>query len=87
MTWLNFRVLNDKRENEMDENLGQVSNVLGSLKHMAMDMGGEIEKQNKQIDSMNLKVNDRVLSFISEALSFYQLRTIAYSQRYTSGQV
>ncbi|NXL78550.1 SNP23 protein, partial [Leptocoma aspasia] len=44
------RITNDAREDEMDENLTQVGNILGNLKNMALDMGNEIDAQNKQID-------------------------------------
>ena len=49
------RVTDDAREDEMDENLGQVSMALGNLKNMAMDMGNELERQNVQLDRVNLK--------------------------------
>lgn len=41
----------------MDENLTQVGNILGNLKNMALDMGNEIDAQNKQIDRINVKVS------------------------------
>ncbi|CAM4648589.1 unnamed protein product [Leuciscus chuanchicus] len=44
------RVTNDARENEMDENLEQVGGIIGNLRHMALDMGNEIDTQNRQID-------------------------------------
>ena len=50
------RINNDAREDEMEENMQAVGSVLGNLKSMARDMGGEIERQNKQLD----KVNDKV---------------------------
>ncbi|KAH0620652.1 hypothetical protein JD844_021319 [Phrynosoma platyrhinos] len=49
------RITNDAREDEMDENLAQVGNILGNLKNMALDMGNEIDTQNKQIDRINEK--------------------------------
>ncbi|XP_020649373.1 synaptosomal-associated protein 23 [Pogona vitticeps] len=49
------RITNDAREDEMDENLAQVGNILGNLKNMALDMGNEIDSQNKQIDRINEK--------------------------------
>lgn len=52
-TWvclLVFRVTDDARENEMDENLEQVGGIIGNLRHMALDMGQEIDTQNRQID-------------------------------------
>ncbi|CAK8692154.1 unnamed protein product [Clavelina lepadiformis] len=49
------RITNDAREDEMEENLTQVAGVIGNLKHMAIDMGNEIESQNRQIDRINEK--------------------------------
>ncbi|XP_032240260.1 synaptosomal-associated protein 25 [Nematostella vectensis] len=49
------RITNDDREDEMDENLGQVSNIIGNLKSMAVDMGQELETQNRQLDRINAK--------------------------------
>ncbi|KAG8561008.1 hypothetical protein GDO81_015214 [Engystomops pustulosus] len=49
------RVTNDAREDEMDENLQQVGSILGNLKNMALDMGNEIDSQNKMIDRINDK--------------------------------
>lgn len=51
------RVTNDARENEMDENLEQVSGIIGNLRHMALDMGNEIDTQNRQIDRIMEKVS------------------------------
>ncbi|XP_010158710.1 PREDICTED: synaptosomal-associated protein 23 isoform X2 [Eurypyga helias] len=51
------RITNDAREDEMDENLAQVGNILGNLKNMALDMGNEIDTQNKQIDRINVKAD------------------------------
>ncbi|XP_035681553.1 synaptosomal-associated protein 25-like isoform X1 [Branchiostoma floridae] len=45
----------DAREDEMNENLGQVNSLIGNLKHMAVDMGTEIEGQNRQIDRIKSK--------------------------------
>ncbi|KAM4014259.1 synaptosomal-associated protein 23-like isoform 2-T5 [Anomaloglossus baeobatrachus] len=49
------KVTNDAREDEMDENLQQVGSIIGNLKHMALDMGNEIDSQNKMIDRINEK--------------------------------
>lgn len=49
------RITNDAREDEMEENLGQVSSIIGNLKNMAIDMGSEIDSQNTQIDRINMK--------------------------------
>lgn len=40
----------------MEENLTQVGSILGNLKNMALDMGNEIEAQNRQIDRITEKV-------------------------------
>ncbi|XP_042911091.1 synaptosomal-associated protein 25 [Parasteatoda tepidariorum] len=49
------RITNDAREDEMEENMQQVSSVLGNLKNMALDMGNEIDSQNVQVDRINMK--------------------------------
>jgi len=49
------RITNDAREDEMEDNMQVVGGMLGNLKNMAMDMGGEIEKQNKQLDTLQTK--------------------------------
>lgn len=54
-----FRVTDDARENEMDENLEQVGGIIGNLRHMALDMGNEIDTQNRQIDRIMEKVRRR----------------------------
>jgi len=40
----------------MDENLGQVSTMIGNLRNMALDMGSELENQNQQIEKISTKV-------------------------------
>ena len=51
-----FRITNDAREDEMEENLQQVSSMIGNLRNMACDMGNEIVNQNNQIDRIKGKV-------------------------------
>ncbi|KAK6307511.1 synaptosomal-associated protein 23 isoform X1 [Coregonus clupeaformis] len=51
------RITNDAREDEMEENLDQVGSIIGNLKNMAMDMGSEIDKQNKHIDRITEKAD------------------------------
>ncbi|XP_070280560.1 synaptosomal-associated protein 23 isoform X2 [Myotis yumanensis] len=51
------RITNDAREDEMEENLSQVGSILGNLKNMALDMGNEIEAQNRQIDRITEKAD------------------------------
>ena len=36
---LTFRITNDDREEEMEENMQQVSTMIGNLRNMAADMG------------------------------------------------
>ncbi|CAF3203949.1 unnamed protein product [Rotaria socialis] len=52
-----LRITNDAREDEMEENLQQVSTVIGNLRNMACDMGNEIENQNNQIDRIKGKTD------------------------------
>ncbi|OXA52140.1 synaptosomal-associated protein 25 [Folsomia candida] len=49
------KITNDAREEEMEGNMGQVSTMVGNLRNMAIDMGSEIENQNRQLDRVNLK--------------------------------
>eukprot|EP00064_Thunnus_orientalis_P003221 superscaffoldBa00000255_g3230 len=51
------KVTDDARENEMDENLEQVGGIIGNLRHMALDMGQEIDTQNRQIDRIMEKAD------------------------------
>ncbi|XP_039230275.1 synaptosomal-associated protein 25 isoform X1 [Drosophila yakuba] len=50
------RITNDAREDEMEENMGQVNTMIGNLRNMALDMGSELENQNRQIDRINRKL-------------------------------
>ena len=50
------RINDDAREDEMEDNMQAVGSMLGNLKNMAQDMGGEIERQNKQLHRINNKV-------------------------------
>lgn len=56
------KITNDARENEMEENMGQVNTMIGNLRNMAIDMGSELENQNRQIDRINRKVRHLSLS-------------------------
>lgn len=46
----------DAREDEMEENMGQVNTMIGNLRNMALDMGSELENQNRMIERINAKV-------------------------------
>lgn len=57
------RITNDAREDEMEQNLGEVSGMLGNLRNMAVDMSSELDSQNKQVDRINTQaqmLDDRV---------------------------
>lgn len=58
------RVTNDAREDEMEQNLGEVSGMISNLRNMAVDMGNELESQNRQIDRINQKVRLDIKVFI-----------------------
>ncbi|KAL5238654.1 hypothetical protein ACI65C_006064 [Semiaphis heraclei] len=49
------KITNDARENEMEENMGQVNTMIGNLRNMALDMGSELENQNRQVSRINMK--------------------------------
>ncbi|KAJ9599413.1 hypothetical protein L9F63_010104, partial [Diploptera punctata] len=60
------RITNDAREDEMEENMGQVNTMIGNLRNMAIDMGSELENQNRQIDRIkNKSVYHRISMFSS----------------------
>ncbi|KAI3421942.1 hypothetical protein GPALN_012481 [Globodera pallida] len=49
------RVTNDAREEEMDENVQQVSTMVGNLRNMAIDMSTEVSNQNRQLSRIQEK--------------------------------
>ncbi|KAG0714154.1 Synaptosomal-associated protein 25 [Chionoecetes opilio] len=54
------RITNDAREDEMEDNMGQVNTMVGNLRNMAIDMGSEIENQNRQVNRINAKATSNV---------------------------
>lgn len=66
----------------MEENLEAVGSVLGNLKSMAVDMGTEIDKQNKHIDSITAKVSPPHAGILTSA-SFH-LHRAAFQRRRSS---
>lgn len=50
-----LRITNDAREDEMDENLVQVSAMIGNLRNMAIDMNNGLEEQNSLIARVEKK--------------------------------
>lgn len=55
------KITGDAREGEMEENMGQVNTMIGNLRNMAIDMGSELENQNRQIDRINRKVSCSII--------------------------
>lgn len=53
---LYYSITNDAREDEMDENIQQVSTMVGNLRNMAIDMSTEVSNQNRQLDRIQEKV-------------------------------
>lgn len=49
------RITNDEREDEMEDNIGQLSSGLNNLKQMALDMGNEVTSQNAQLQRVSDK--------------------------------
>ncbi|XP_039139535.1 SNAP25 homologous protein SNAP33-like [Dioscorea cayenensis subsp. rotundata] len=43
---------------KQDDSLSDLSNLLGQLKEMAVDMGSEIERQNKALDGVDVDVEE-----------------------------
>lgn len=49
------KITKDAREDEMEDNMGQVSTMVSNLRNMAIDMGSEITNQTSQLDRINQK--------------------------------
>lgn len=49
------KITKDAREDEMEDNMGQVGTMIGNLRNMAIDMGSEISNQNNQLEKINHK--------------------------------
>lgn len=45
----------------MENNMGEVNTMIGNLRNMALDMGSELENQNRQIDRINCKVCSTIM--------------------------
>lgn len=52
----------------MEDNMGQVNTMIGNLRNMALDMGSELENQNRMIERINAKVNSE-FPFLRSALT------------------
>ena len=85
-----YRISKDAREGEMEENMTQVSTMIGNLRNMAIDMGSEIENQNRQLDRINAKViytahlfnNKKSLLFFFNQKNFITFKMKWKSDRY-----
>ena len=53
----------------------EVTGMITNLRNMAVDMGSEIEQQNRQIDRINQKVIVFVLFFSMFLLSAWELES------------
>ncbi|OLY79072.1 Protein transport protein sec9 [Smittium mucronatum] len=60
-------------ENEINDNLNEISDVVGGLKKMALGMGQEIETQNAQLNRIQMKTDDTSAKI---AISQHHLRKI-----------
>ncbi|CAG2168498.1 unnamed protein product [Oppiella nova] len=49
------RITGDDREEEMEDNMCQVTSIIGNLRNMAIDIGDEITASNIQIERINQK--------------------------------
>lgn len=54
------KITNDAKEEEMENNVSEVSNMIGNLRNMALDMGNEINSQNAMIDRIKTKGGSNV---------------------------
>ena len=50
--------------------MGEVNTMIGNLRNMALDMGSELENQNRQVDRINRKVRYIYLTIFLPKLSF-----------------
>ena len=64
----------------MEENLQQVSTMIGNLRNMACDMGNEIGNQNNQID----RIKGKVGSVVSLSLSVHCYSRVFILDRHQS---
>lgn len=55
----------------MEENMGQVNTMIGNLRNMALDMGSELENQNRMIDRINAKVTKISFSKFNQNLNIF----------------
>uniref|UniRef100_A0A915DT88 Synaptosomal-associated protein n=1 Tax=Ditylenchus dipsaci TaxID=166011 RepID=A0A915DT88_9BILA len=68
-------ITNDAREEEMDENIQQVSTMVGNLRNMAIDMSTEVSNQNRQLDRIQEKAQSNETRVDSANKRTYKLIT------------
>jgi hypothetical protein len=86
-TFYASRITNDAREDEMEENMGQVNTMIGNLRNMALDMGSELQNQNTQIDRINRKVSNRKWFRCSSVKTFMCISTSLTSNNWITTNI
>ena len=79
---MGYRITKDARESEMENNMGEVSTMIGNLRNMAIDMGSEIENQNNQLDRINAKVASHLFSLSLSLHIYHYLYLYLYLEVY-----
>lgn len=51
------RILDDAKEDEIERNLDDISDVLDELHMQALTMSGELDTQNRQLAKMEMKID------------------------------
>ncbi|RTG81960.1 uncharacterized protein DC041_0000536 [Schistosoma bovis] len=75
------RITNDAREDEMEQNLQQVSGMVSQLHSMATDMNQEITTHNQILDRIDQKVCFFALIFILLFTAQYNQSQLAFAQK------
>lgn len=69
----------------MEDNMGQVNTMIGNLRNMALDMGSELENQNRMIERINAKVQpffQFIFYYFEKPLFFTKsLKSLQYTGR------
>ena len=71
----------------MEENMQQVSTMIGNLRNMATDMGTEVENQNRQLDRINIKVLFTMVFVKVGTRKFCAKNTQYHHQTFFNGQI
>lgn len=62
----------------MEENMGQVNTMIGNLRNMALDMGSELENQNRQVSRINMKVLFFIFKFLVVVFIFDTYKKLSF---------